>query len=130
MKKAFKLGPIQKAWVRALRSGRYKQTKSALARTNNDGTPKAYCCLGVLCDLAAKKKIVGDVQLNGKRLAFDGNTQDLPLSVVNWAKMHDTLGGLDNELSSLAEANDNGKKFKQIADIIEQRAEVIFRESI
>lgn len=35
-----------KRWVRALRSGKYEQTKGALCKWSPDGT-EAYCCLGV-----------------------------------------------------------------------------------
>jgi hypothetical protein len=40
---------IKKAWVEALRSGEYEQGFGALNITGK------YCCLGVLCDLAAKR---------------------------------------------------------------------------
>lgn len=39
---------VFKLWVKALRSGEYKQSEGSLK--NKDG----FCCLGVLCDLAAK----------------------------------------------------------------------------
>lgn len=45
--------PIKKdiqVWVKALRSGKYKQTKGTLQ--NNQG----YCCLGVACDLFIENK--------------------------------------------------------------------------
>lgn len=40
---------IKQKWIRALRSGRYKQTQNQL----HDG--KAYCCLGVLCRVVGAK---------------------------------------------------------------------------
>jgi hypothetical protein len=43
---------IKRRWVKALRSGEYKQTKGALRADSG------YCCLGVLCDLAEKEGIV------------------------------------------------------------------------
>lgn len=39
---------VIKRWVKALRSGEYEQTQGELK--DNYG----FCCLGVLCDLAAK----------------------------------------------------------------------------
>lgn len=36
---------IKKLWLKALRSGEYKQGKLALRIKNK------YCCLGVLCDI-------------------------------------------------------------------------------
>lgn len=40
---------IKAEWVAALRSGEYRQTKRQLRYGDN------FCCLGVLCDLRAKK---------------------------------------------------------------------------
>lgn len=36
---------IKKQWIKALRSGKYKQTRG---RLKGDG---GFCCLGVLCDV-------------------------------------------------------------------------------
>ena len=44
----FKLGKIQKQWVKALESGKFEQGKSALCYENK------YCCLGVLCEIIGK----------------------------------------------------------------------------
>lgn len=38
---------LVKRWIKALRSGKYKQGKKALRTSNNE-----FCCLGVLCDVA------------------------------------------------------------------------------
>lgn len=43
-----KLGPNQQKWIDALKSGDYKQTKSALQ--NKDG----YCCLGLACIMVSE----------------------------------------------------------------------------
>lgn len=40
---------IKQLWIDALRSGEYPQARGALK------TVSGYCCLGVLCDLAAKE---------------------------------------------------------------------------
>lgn len=42
---------FKKAWVKALRSGRYKQGKEELLSRNNE-----YCCLGVGCRVLGIKK--------------------------------------------------------------------------
>lgn len=46
---------IKAQWVAALRSGEYRQGRSQLRTETPDG--HRYCCLGVLCDLAAKAGI-------------------------------------------------------------------------
>jgi hypothetical protein len=74
---------IKSRWVKALKSGKYKQGKGQLK--NYDDT---YCCLGVLCDLYTKTK-------EGKKHKvswdFDGNIcgagLDLPEDVRNWAEL-------------------------------------------
>lgn len=38
---------LVKKWVEALRSGKYKQGRSALRNRDNE-----FCCLGVLCDIS------------------------------------------------------------------------------
>lgn len=51
---------VMQAWVKALRSGEYKQTTGALRRSSATETmPEGYCCLGVLCDIAAKNPELG-----------------------------------------------------------------------
>lgn len=40
---------IKRAWVKALRSGKYKQGRKQLRNGNDE-----MCCLGVLCNLYAE----------------------------------------------------------------------------
>jgi hypothetical protein len=130
-----KMNPEVKAqWVAALRSGEYEQGRDALTLEGK------YCCLGVLCDLAVKSG--QDVRVKMETLAnqirYDGETDIAPASVVNWAgldsgnpavrmtareafpeKYGSDPGAGDFQLS-LAELNDGGKTFSEIADIIEE----------
>lgn len=106
---------ILKKWVRALRSGRYKQGKHSLKIIN--GIPR-YCCLGVLCDLHAKAK--------GRRWVkneYLGAENILPGEVVIWAGLGRAnpklVEGLDGD-GTAAGINDSGKRFKTIAKLIEQ----------
>lgn len=46
MSKKFKLGPMQKKWIRELKSKKYKQCKGELCSAKTGG----YCCLGVAND--------------------------------------------------------------------------------
>lgn len=48
------MNPVVKTkWMKALRSGRYKQTRAVLH--DADG----YCCLGVLCQVMGKRSVPG-----------------------------------------------------------------------
>lgn len=70
---------IANKWVKALRSGKYTQTKNNLC--NDVG----HCCLGVLCELYikdTKDNIKDDVG------TFDGESELLPPCVMTWAGMN------------------------------------------
>jgi hypothetical protein len=129
--KKFKLGPIQKAWVRALRSGKYKQGRERLTALDENGDPKEHCCLGVLCQLAIKKGVPMKVlpfTEGTPRLSYDGERAVLPRKVRNWAMVRWSSGDFGTE--SLAGLNDSGKSFKKIADTIEKHAAELFTRSV
>lgn len=42
-------------WLKALRSGKYKQGRGALCQIDKKGN-ESFCCLGVLCDLYNKEQ--------------------------------------------------------------------------
>jgi hypothetical protein len=103
--KTLKLSASLKArWVKALRSGKFKQVKGTLKNELDDGTV-GYCCLGVLCAISKPVRAKVDDWENNT-LLDDRETFDvvLPAEVQNY----------------LAEKNDTGKSFKQIASYIER----------
>src|SRR5258708_2356684 len=90
-----------RAWVKALRSGEYRQGNFMLRPTDD-----TYCCLGVACEVA--------------QLPYRANAGALPDEVAEYY-------GLDNDplLTSrytCVAANDpGGWSFKRIATAIEKR---------
>lgn len=132
---------IAKKWVRALRSGKYKQGKGYLKQFTSKNEPR-HCCLGVLCELYndtmkknhKKTLYIEEMQDNSSGTSFvrfdlvDGG---LPKVVKKWADIKNTLGefqincGEYDIEESLADLNDTGKKFSTIADIIEKNVENI-----
>jgi hypothetical protein len=112
---------IKARWVTALRSGHYKQGRTALRFHGK------YCCLGVLCDLYPNSnklwKLSTDVHDIGDE--FDGYAELLPEYVVEWAGLDEvdpkiTLS--NGEMRSLVYVNDELKyDFNTIADIIEEQ---------
>ena len=100
-------------WLKALRSGKYKQAKGTLYSEAKNG----YCCLGVL------QVCLGDVE------------KHLGLPSGRWLALHDVRFldaeggyGTDPALSktglTASNLNDDYKKgFKYIADLIERRTE-------
>jgi len=118
---------IMKKWVKALRSGEYKRAVTALCRENKNGYC-SFCCLGVLIELyiqeknkILKTKIYWKTSYTGV-LEFGGKNGFLPEKVKNWAGMN-TNNGVYSYKDTLAKDNDNGKSFKQIADVIEKNYE-------
>jgi hypothetical protein len=123
---------VKELWLNALRSGEYAQGKGRLERINDEGVSE-YCCLGVLCDLAAKAGITQRFDPPAEtRVAYYGfNYDNFPPIMVweGWAGLPRdnpmvTVPDPNNpELSrvySLAELNDEqGYTFAQIADVVE-----------
>lgn len=114
---------IAKRWVAALRSGDYKQAKGQL-RTSDDG----FCCLGVLCNLHAEAhpKIARE---QTDPIRYFSEKAILPTVVRSWSGMESRTGNAYNisfglrDYRTLAEANDAGVTFEQIANWIEKHYE-------
>ena len=108
----------RRAWIDALRSGEYPQTKFRLVvvKSSDPDQPVGYCCLGVACDLYG---MVPTTVEAGRTLlkSFDGADAVLPNEVQEWLGLADnnpTVGG-----RSLTSMNDNGATFADIADHLE-----------
>lgn len=93
-------------WADALESGKYPQTTGVLK--NGDG----YCCLGVAC-LLAGKEFDGD-DSTGWHISQHMCT--LPESVEAHLGMNSEVGKYPGGV--LADLNDSGSSFKEIAAII------------
>jgi hypothetical protein len=99
-------------WIKALRSGKYRQGIGSLQSFDT------YCCLGVLCRLAPKSiKVIKD----GNRLR--GEDLKAQPSVKRWSDMGSYCGWYNFCNLSLADDNDCGRSFEEIADIIEKHWE-------
>ena len=111
-----KLNPNAQKWVDALRSGKYKQGKDCLAYAGH------FCCLGVLCELALESgvRISKDDDTQGL-VHYGGSSTYLPRPVRDWACLKTARGHYGD--TSLADKNDEGFSFAQIAELIEANAE-------
>ncbi len=106
---------IKTLWIKALRSGKYKQGKSKLHHAGR------FCCLGVLCDLHRKSRETGKSKWN--KLGYLGRNDALPYPVYEWASLTDAdpMIGMGPEKDYLSAHNDNNKKsFREIAKLIEE----------
>lgn len=121
-----------RAWVAALRSGKYKQGKGEL-RTKED----SYCCLGVACDLYQKahpetQRWIKEEWVQGQQWLFEGKSGLLPASVKEWLGLRTDEGAFYDGTpylshKTLTGANDTGDTFEQIADLIESEPDGLFR---
>jgi hypothetical protein len=120
---------VKAKWLAALRSGRFKQATGALRRNltvdgRNLPVDYAYCCLGVLCEIAVKEGVIPPADPEG---FYDEESMTLPIRVREWAGINGYNPSIPyrrdpdgKAISSLAEANDKGYSFNQIADLIEE----------
>lgn len=122
---------IADRWIELLESG-LDQTRSALKRYRLDAPH--YCCLGVLCELAVQDGVVEERLVSVPRIAkfgAVGNPGDesvivLPAAVIKWAGMNTEVGEFDageRERQNLANLNDSGYSFHEIAEVIRQHWE-------
>jgi hypothetical protein len=102
---------VKRLWIKALRSGRFKQTGGQLCRTVIG--EKFHCCLGVLEELAVAHGVIPFY--NETDGALDSATR-------KWAGLDDIDPQLGPYRKSkrAATLNDDGKSFNYIADRIEK----------
>lgn len=101
---------IAMRWAKALESGRYKQTIESLQDSNGN------CCLGVLCRISRKGKFINNDAFLEFGLNGDSQSNVLIPGVMRWAGISTEIGEFAG--TSLADLNDTGKSFKEIAKII------------
>jgi len=124
--------PLVLEWIKALRSGKYAQGEGYLRAGD------AYCCLGVLCEVAEVPKVEKDlsiVEYDGKVpkvekdfsiVEYDGKIFNLPLGMTIRLQMCPN-GRFSGTSYSLAGFNDEwGFTFNEIADVIESYPHLLF----
>jgi hypothetical protein len=112
---------IKNTWIKALRSGEFKQTYGQLEVQGE------YCALGVLSVLALLKGICTyDLKEDGGR--FDNRRTTLSYNVMNWAGIKDFLDDpeackcpitIQGIKTSIADLKDQGLSFEELAIIID-----------
>lgn len=109
-----------KKWVAALRSGEYRQGRGCLM------SAEGYCCLGVACDVYEKetgRSLPRNIGGFFTRAVLEGDFR----VVRDWLELNSYDGTHSGRgRSSLADANDTGATFLEIADIIESEPEGLF----
>lgn len=114
-----------RAWLEALRSGNYSQTRHRLQ--DEDG----YCCLGVACEIVIPKNLQVrytqyELEENSDLECELGNLsgclpQEYQENCPEWLAQVNDAYAKRNGLNSLVARNDNDKwSFTQIADSLEE----------
>jgi len=123
---------LKQTWLEALRSGEYQQGKGKLERVDNE-----CCCLGVLCNvLNLNKKLVEchTKDLEYYKFSSPDMTESanyLPAGIPNVSNILECSGLLNVDIlfnspkglhgyNNLADLNDNGATFEEIAWLIEE----------
>lgn len=121
---------LVKKWIKALRSGKYKQGRGYLARYNKKKELR-YCPLGVLCDLAVKDGVIQKPKTFDNIMYFSGSAYGVPEKVKKYVGLRTSYGNgiMLGEYCSISSLNDRDKKkFSTIAKIIESRPEGLFED--
>ena len=104
-------------WVAALRSGEYKQGRGRLRSEDDE-----YCCLGVLCEIAAQVGVIERAapppNTSSVAWRYGGWHDYLPMSLADVVRL-DTYNPTIEDVQ-LTNMNDEGKSFLEIADLIEK----------
>jgi hypothetical protein len=133
---------VAKKWVKALRSGKFKQGHNFLKTSRKNKV--RHCCLGVLCELydqEQKRKHKKRLKQTAARIyhyvddelcyRIDNMVDVLPKAVQKWAGIKDKSGNVSFinrglfAYETLVDMNDGGCTFNRIAKVIEKHAEGI-----
>ena len=130
--------PQQTEWLRRLRSGDFPQGKGQLTALDRTGHITGLCCLGVAAEMAVEQGIVVPVNREYTRAyKAPGGPERYteayvcPEPVMGWMGLRNNVGFLDglptdHTEDTLANRNDGGATFAQIAAAIEKNAEALF----
>jgi hypothetical protein len=115
---------IKEQWIAALESGKYTQAVGTLKEYSKNEKVHRHCCLGVLCEIYRKTNSIKITKIYDDDIIyhqFNGSSEVLPLDVQEWAGI-DEMGSFKSITGedTLANLNDNGKSFTEIAEIIKE----------
>jgi hypothetical protein len=132
--KKFKLGPMQRKWIKALKSNKYQKRVGALRVSeydNGDSCPVGYCCLGVAnielnlneSNQDALHRTYEELGLNTSGGGF-ATPYSFPRGSVKYSSLVDMNDGLS------CKAKSNGLSHAKIAKFIEENPELVFNKSV
>ena len=99
---------IKEEWCTLLEEGELEQISGSLTTLKG-----GFCCLGVLCEIARTE---GVVELDNGMYNYEESY--LPQTVMEWSGLTKRNPFIKSEESHLANINDSGKNFPNIAKLI------------
>lgn len=123
---------VYKEWIEALRSNKYNQTRHAL-KVKTSNTECSYCCLGILCEIERERfelkeyepkpieQDPDDYSTYEQNYYYDETDYVVPIKarkLLGWKESNQT--GETSLGINLADMNDRGDSFSDIANTIEQ----------
>lgn len=143
MSSNFKMGPLQRKWIEELKTTDKQQIEGYLC--TDDGR---YCCLGILCEVLNLDKRVTHERVDCDSFVVEfyspnskvmSDKYQLPQHVHSIVNLSDELGRVikhnvehvttEDGYNCLADMNDSGISFKEIAEIIEVDPSNFFTKS-
>ena len=107
---------VKKEWVKALRSGEFKQSEGQLKVPELEYD--RYCCLGVLCEIH-RRRFGGEWKGQSDIPSYLEADMELPREVIEWAELSSSNPEIKSEGITLAALNDGDATFSDIARYIE-----------
>lgn len=106
---------VKRKWIEALRSGKYDQGHGTLRRKNT------FCCLGVQLDIAGCRweKVTQETMDDVIYIPYVNLTHVSGQGFWSYDYMEE-IGLSSEEMRQLANMNDIGSSFNEIADYIEK----------
>lgn len=132
--KPYPFTPEQEAWLRDLETTEAPQTKGFLrVRQGGKYFPEGYCCLGRACIVFGLEELDDGDGLS----SFLGENVGLPRTITNLLRLYGDCGEFEtlvdigdaesgSTFHNLADFNDAGWSFKQIAAYIRANPENVF----
>ena len=102
-------------WLQALESGKFRQGKSLLWQKGNK-----YCCLGVAC-VVAQETGVRQIEIEKDYDEFLPVTLANFLNITTAGSFKDIVTYNGSDFLNLADMNDEGVTFKEIANVIREQ---------
>jgi hypothetical protein len=127
----FLLGPLQEKWLKELESEKYKQGRGYLCQKAEDDS-NVYCCLGIAAEFVLN---ISPIRLIHEATCEFGGFRQF-LRDFDRMGLDSDVGSLitpfylkEQRIKSLADMNDKGWTFKEIAAYIRSNPENVFTKS-